>query len=321
MLYPCIHERSFPDEKDLAQGNNISLTTTHLGTELCIFLVLSQDIVMSFSPKHYAPPQSFRRAWQDVAEACSRHELWITLGWQDIKQRYRRSVLGPFWITLAAGISSLAMGFLYGMLFHIPLREFLPYVTIGIVLWNVVQGALTDGVEVFIENEGLIKQLPAPVSVHVFRLMYRHMIFLLHNFVVIVLVLAVFPSTWSWADLSFIPGIFLIIVNAFWVTLVIGTLATRFRDIVPMMTSVVQLLFFVTPIIWTQHSLLEQGSWKSKVVEINPLFHFLEIVRAPLLGQSQSLYHWLIVLAITVLGWLFALFVLRNYRNRVPYWV
>ena len=136
--------------------------------------------------QHYTDPHTFSRAWRDISEAFSRRELWVHLGLQDIKQRYRRSVLGPFWITIAAAISSLTMGFLYATLFHRSLHEFLPHVTIGFVFWSIIQGALVDGSEVFIENEGLIKQLPAPISVHVFRLIFRQFLFLAHNFIIII---------------------------------------------------------------------------------------------------------------------------------------
>ena len=104
------------------------------------------------------------RAWGDLVAGFGKRELWLHLGWQDIKQRYRRSVLGPFWITIATGATAVAMGLLYSKLFKLPLAEHLPYVTLGLIIWNLINAAILEGADVFVANEGLIKQLPTPLS-------------------------------------------------------------------------------------------------------------------------------------------------------------
>ena len=110
---------------------------------------------------------TFRRAVADLRQGLSQRELWLSLGWQDIKQRYRRSTLGPLWITIATGVMAVALGLLYSILFQIPLAEFLPHVTVGLIMWGFISGCIKEGSEVFIANEGLIKQLPSALSVHV----------------------------------------------------------------------------------------------------------------------------------------------------------
>ena len=266
--------------------------------------------------------RTFRRARRDLVDGFTRRELWLHLGWQDIKQRYRRSVLGPFWITIATGTTAVAMGGLYSKLFHLELAEHLPYVTLGLIVWNLINAAILEGAEVFVANEGLIKQLPTPLSVHVYRLVWRQMILFAHNLVIYVVIAIIFPKAWSWADLSFIPALLLIMLNCVWVALCFGILATRYRDISPLLFSLVQLLFYVTPIIWNDATLRQQGAdrW-AKIIELNPLLHYLDIVRAPLLGDTQELRHWLVVLTLTVIGWIVAMLALRQYRARVPYWV
>jgi len=243
-----------------------------------------------------AQSRTFYRAWRDLADGYRRRELWAHLGWQDIKQRYRRSVLGPFWITIATGTTAVAMGGLYSKLFKLELSEHLPYVTLGLIIWNLINAAILEGADVFVANEGLIKQLPTPLSVHVYRLVWRQMILFAHNFV--------------------------IMLNCVWVALCFGILATRYRDISPLLFSVVQLLFFMTPIIWNEATLQQQGAGKwAKIVELNPLLHYLDIVRAPLLGADQELRHWVVVLVLTAIGWILAALAMRQYRARVPYWV
>lgn len=266
--------------------------------------------------------RTLRRAIRDLTEGYRRHELWLHLGWQDIKQRYRRSVLGPFWITIATGSAAVAMGGLYSKLFHLELSVHLPYVTLGLIVWNLINASILEGADVFIANEGLIKQLPTPLSVHVYRLVWRQMILFAHNIVIYLIVAIIFPKPWSWADLSVIPALALIMLNCVWVSICFGVLATRYRDVGPLLSSVVQLLFYMTPIVWNDAYLRQQADnrWR-RAIEFNPLLHYLDIVRAPLLGARQELHHWAVVLALTVIGWTMAVVVLRQYRARVAYWV
>jgi ABC-2 type transport system permease protein len=269
-----------------------------------------------------AQSKTFRRAVSDLAEGIGRHQLWLHLGWQDIKQRYRRSLLGPIWITIATATTAVAMGGLYSKLFHLELSEHLPYVTLGLIIWGLISASILEGAEVFVANEGLIKQLPTPLSVHVYRLVWRQALLFAHNIVIYVIIAMIYPKPWSWADLSVIPALVLIMLNCIWASLVFGIVGTRFRDIGPLLNSIVQLLFFMTPIIWNDATLARQGAGRwGEIIEFNPLLHYLDIVRAPLLGAQQDLRHWLVVIVLTVIGWVLAAVAMRQYRSRVPYWV
>jgi ABC-2 type transport system permease protein len=270
--------------------------------------------------------QTLSRAFRDLREGYGQRELWLSLGWQDIKQRYRRSVIGPFWITIATGVQAAAMGVLYSALLDQPISEFLPYVTVGLIIWNLISASILEGSEVFVANEGLIKQLPSALSVHIYRLVWRQLLLLAHNLVIYVVILAVF-GVWrdlTWASLTAIPALVLIIMNSLWVSFVFGIFATRYRDIAPILGSLILLLFVLTPIMWTTEALSGAGgqiSERAKLAEINPLFHYLAIIRDPMIGQPQKAYHWYIVIAITAVGWLLAIHAMRKYRARVPYWV
>jgi ABC-2 type transport system permease protein len=269
-----------------------------------------------------AQSRTMGRAWDDLVAGFGKRELWLHLGWQDIKQRYRRSVLGPFWITIATGATAVAMGLLYSKLFKLPLEEHLPYITLGLIVWNLINAAILEGADVFVANEGLIKQLPTPLSVHVYRLVWRQMILFAHNIIIFVVIAIIYPKPWKWTDLAVIPALGLIVLNCVWVALCFGILATRYRDISPLLFSLVQLLFFMTPIIWNEATLQQQGAGAyAKIVELNPLLHYLDIVRAPLLGADQEVRHWVVVLTLTVIGWTLAAVAMRQYRARVPYWV
>ncbi|MEY1672687.1 ABC transporter permease [Gordonia sp. ABKF26] len=268
--------------------------------------------------------RSFARAVKDLGDGFASRELWFHLGWQDIKQRYRRSVLGPLWIVIATGVTAIAMGLLYGELFGMDIKVFLPYVALGFIFWNFISSSILEGAEVFSKNEGLIKQLPAPVSVHVYRVVWRALIIFAHNVVIIVILFLIFPPPLNWTVTLIVPALVLYVLNSIWVTIVFGILSTRFRDIGQLLTTVVQLVFFMTPIIWTTQSLgnsTGETSSRLKLVELNPMFHYLEIARGPLLGEPVEFYHWAVVLGCTAVGWVLAMMVMRNYRARVAYWV
>lgn len=274
-----------------------------------------------------APPSqsvTFGAAWKDLRQGFQQRELWLVLGWQDIKQRYRRSTLGPLWITVATGVMAIALGLLYSMLFQQDLATFLPHVAVGLIIWGFISGCIKEGAEVFIDNEGLIKQLPSALSVHVYRLVWKQFLFLLHNLVIWLALLVIFRPALGWEVLLVIPAMLLILLNGIWVTMLFGIIATRFRDVAPLLESLVQLAFYMTPIVWTTRTLEAQGgdvADRAKLAQINPLYHYLEIIRAPMIGESVAGYHWIVVGVCTVVGLVLTLLAMRTWRFRVSYWV
>lgn len=292
------------------------------------------------------PPRARGRSWSravdDIREGLGNRELWTHLGWQDIKQRYRRSVLGPLWITMSMGVTAIGLGLLYSQLFQAEIGTFLPYLTVGFIVWGFIIGCLTEGADTFIANEALIKHLPAPVSVYALRTVWRLAIMFGHNLIVYVAVLAVFYSDLaepykiikdgtigqpglSWAALLAIPAFLMLLVNGVWVALLFGIVSTRFRDVPQVITALSSLLFFMTPIVWSADILYknfgDQGDWRFLITDLNPIYHYIELIRAPMIGNQQAWTHWVVVAGFTVAGWALTLLVLRNYRARVSYWV
>jgi ABC-2 type transport system permease protein len=265
------------------------------------------------------------RALQDLRVGWTQRQLWGHLGWQDIRQRYRRSVLGPIWITISMAVTAVALGVLYAGLFGNSLEEQLPYILVGFIVWAFISGCILEGADVFIANEGLIKHLPAPVSVHVYRLVWRQTLLFAHNLLVYVAMLVIFPRDLQWTGLAAFPAFLLLALNGVWVALLLGMASARFRDLNPIVGSVVQLMFFLTPIVWIYEDFLNSENpaiaERARLAELNPFLHYIEIIRRPMLGMDQHWHHWFVVLAITVVGWALTLWALRRYRARVSYWV
>jgi ABC-2 type transport system permease protein len=269
--------------------------------------------------------RTWRAAFYDLRSGWNQRQLWGHLGWQDIRQRYRRSVLGPIWISITMAVTAIALGVLYAGLFGNDLSKQLPNVLVGFIIWGFISGCIADGSEMFISNVGLITHLPAPLSVHLYRLLWRQVLFFLHNLVVYAVMLVVFPQHLHWSDLSAFPAFALLVLNGAWVALLLGIFTTRFRDLAPIIASIVQLAFFLTPIVWVYADFLHSSNHaiaeRAQLAELNPFLHFVEFLRRPMLGQPQELRFWVVVLCITVAGWALTLFALRRYRSRVSYWV
>ena len=257
------------------------------------------------------------KALTDIYEGLNRWELWGTLGWHDIRHRYRRSIIGPFWITLSMGIMVGALGFLYAQFFGQPIRNYLPFLALGIIIWGFISSLILEGCVVFIASESVIRQLRAPLSIHVFRVLWRNLIIFAHNMViylVIMLIFGIWPGTRA---LLAVPGMLILCLNGVWASFLVGLLSTRFRDIPMITANIIQILFFFTPIIWN----IDQLRTSKLVAELNPFYHLVEIVRMPLLGHSPPLSTWLVGLAVTAVGYVVALGFFVRFRARIAYWV
>lgn len=259
----------------------------------------------------YAP------ALLDIAQGARAVHLWGALGWQDIRQRYRRSKLGPFWLTISMGVLVGALGALYAGLFNIDVAAYLPFIAIGFIVWGLISGLITDGCTTFINAESIIKQVSLPLSVHVYRVVWRTLIIFAHNAVIFVVVAILFSIRPGWAGLLALPGVALLCLNGVWVGLLLGLLSARYRDVPQIVASFVQVTFFLTPIIW-QPELLPERAF---VLDFNPFFHFVELVRAPALGRPPELVSWLAAVGLTLAGWLVTLLLYCRYRWRIAYWL
>lgn len=255
-------------------------------------------------------------AFGDLREAVERWPLWTRLAWQDVVLRYRRSIIGPFWLTLSMGTMVIALTIVYGDIFNMTLADFLPYLTAGLLVWGLIQACISEGCQTFIEGEWIIKQLNIPLLMFPLRVVCRNLIIFAHNLVIYLIVLAIFPVSVGWSVLAAIPGVILILINAIWLTTLLGMLSARFRDLPQIIASILQIAFFATPVIWRSDLIS-----KKSIFLANPFYHFLEIVRAPLLGQTPALSTWVVVLVITFTGIVATSMLYYLRRSRVAFWV
>lgn len=261
--------------------------------------------------------RNFIKARTDIIQGWGKRELWVTMGLQEIRQRYRRSKLGPFWITISMGVMVMALGTLYGTIFGQDLSDYLPYLSAGFVIWGFISGMILEGVSAFIQAEGLIKQLPAPLSIYIYRVAWTNLIIFGHN-ILIFFVVSIWYGKLPNLNLALaIPAIFILLLNGIWIGLLLGLLSGRFRDIPPIIGSLVQIMFFITPIIWNMDML--RG--RTVVLDSNPFYYLVELLRAPLLGSIPTLSIMTGAILITIIGWTLTMIVYSALRWRLPYWV
>src|SRR5215472_2370704 len=253
----------------------------------------------------------------DLADGLFRSWLWTTLAHQDLKLRYRGSILGPFWQTITTAVMIGAMGLIYAELFHTPLEHYLPLLSAGLVFWQFTAGMITEGCSTFYSVQGIIQQVKLPFSLHAYRLVYRNFLILPHNFVIFPIVFAIFPKPVVWLQVFGLgPGLILILLNGVWVSIFLGMISARFRDVPPIVGSIVQVVFFITPIFWPAAA-LGRHRW---LVDFNPIYAAIDILRAPLLGQPTEPHSWLILAVVTVLGCTGTFFFFARFRSRIAYW-
>lgn len=253
----------------------------------------------------------------DLLEAIRNHAVWSTLAWQDIRQRYRRSVLGPLWITLTMVVTIAGMGPLYAALFKVNIREFVPYLALGIISWGLISMLILEGCATFVGADALIRSIKLPITMHAFRMVYRNVVVFLHNvlaYVPFMIYLGIKP-TWTW--LLAIPGVGLVLLASFPVAIILGLFCARFRDMQQIVGSIVQLAFFLTPIFWKPDSL---GS-RIAFAKYNPLYMFIDVIRGPVLGYIPGANVYIGTGLVIVVLYAVAIPLFVRFRPRVAFWV
>ena len=256
---------------------------------------------------------------KDIFLSFKDSRLPIYLAYSDIRQRYRRSSLGPFWITISMGVTIACIGIIFGSIFKSPMNEFLPFLSAGLILWGFISSVLTEATTVFPNAEGIIRQLPIPLFSHIFRMIMRNVYILAHNLLVLPIVYLCVRKNIEVSVLLFIPGFFILLINLAWMSVILSILCARFRDLTQIVGSILQVFFYITPIIWMPTLLPSRAALM--VLEPNPFYHLLSISRNPLLGVSIDPSNWFVSICMALIGSLVALVFFNNYRKRIAYWI
>jgi len=242
------------------------------------------------------------------------------LAWQDIRQAYRRSAVGPFWLTIGMSVQIATMGFVFGLIFEADLPDYLPFLAASIVFWGFISTTINEGCLTFISAEAMIKQLNLPFYKYVFRTIFRNLFTTGHNIIILPFVWIFFFKFPGWQILAVVPGLAILVLNLGWVAWLLGMVSARYRDLPPIMASVTTIAFYVTPVMWYP-SLIGDNNLAHLLLGLNPFYHWLQIVRLPILGDWPTWQNWGLSLLSAAIGWSVTLLAHRKYKNLIAYWV
>ena len=256
--------------------------------------------------------------FKEMRAIVAQWPIWFMLGTQDIKLKYRRSSIGPFWITISMAVTIYSMGFLYGHLFKVDLSAYFPYLASGLIGWSFISTLIIEGSNAFIEAENYIRNQETSMSLFMMRLILRNIIIFIHNLLAFIPILFMFHVGISFKVLLLIPGLCIVGLNAiFWGTL-LAIIGTRYRDFAQIITSIIQVIFFLTPIMWLPTSLPPRFEW---VTQYNPFNQFLNLIRKPMINQVVDLSNLLIVLCVSIVGFLLYFMFMKKYKHRIVFWL
>ncbi|MBP9722255.1 MAG: ABC transporter permease [Gammaproteobacteria bacterium] len=265
---------------------------------------------------------SVRPAFEELAGIFSGWRVWITLAWDDIRLRYRRSSLGPFWITLSMAIKIYFMGFLYGHLFKVDTSQYFPFLASGIIVWTTVGALINDSSLVFIESETYLRNMKISYLHLILRVIVRNIIIFAHNILAYVPVIIYFASGLNnfsiFNLLLFLPNLIIVLLMFVFITSIIAIIGTRFRDMQLIIDSVLQVVFFMTPIMWLPSLLPDRYQW---LVMVNPFYHIVNLIRAPLLGQQVELTSYAVVLIFSFFSFIVFYYLINRCKYRIIFWL
>lgn len=265
---------------------------------------------------HQAAPHQDRKQ-NDLLTAITAYELWSFLARQDIKIKYRRSKIGPFWITLSMAVFCVALGVVYSQLFKTEISELLPFLSVGFVVWSLVASNVGEMPNLFVDNASYIKDMRINPLTILLRVLTRNVIVFGHNLLIVLGIYLYFGIWPGWTGLLALPGFLLVILNLAVIGIPLSIVGARFRDLAQITQSILQVMFFITPIFWFPR-LLPEGSW---VTAANPVAYFIDLVRSPLLGQAPQFVSWGVSALTLVTASIIAVWVYRRKSARIAFWV
>lgn len=216
------------------------------------------------------------------------------LAWYDVRHRYARSVIGPFWITLQTAIFVTCIGFVFSAISNVSVQDFLPYFAVSFVLWTFLSGTVNNATTTLLGAGGFIKDRGLPAYVFFVQCFFRHLLFLAHNIAVPAALFLVLGGTSVPNLLMAVPGLVLFAAVVLCLSLCTGALATRYRDVQPLVESMVNLAFLASPIMWKPDLLVD----RAYLLDFNPVVHLLAIWREPMLDGVMPWDSYAVVLVI-----------------------
>ncbi|MCB1509492.1 MAG: ABC transporter permease [Hyphomicrobiaceae bacterium] len=259
-------------------------------------------------------------ARDDFIEALQKRYLWLTLGYIELKRRYRRTILGPFWAAGHIALYVVCVGFIFSSVLATDRATYIPYLATSFVAWMLVYNTLQESSGAFVSASSLRQQIPVPYFHFILLTLWRNILVHIHNYSLILIVSLFYGFKMTWfTTLLLIPGYILVMLNLLWLALLFATLAARYRDVTQLVAAIIQVMVFVTPIFYSPDMLTKFQ--RIYVLTPNLLYHLTVVLRDPLLGKLPPVSSYYILVFTAIFGNLLAWWLFGKKRNQIIYWI
>ena len=255
---------------------------------------------------------------EELVDGLHHWRVWHLLGLNDLRHRYARSRFGQFWLTLSTAVMIGVLTIVWSLLWKAPLRDLMPFIGIGIIMWTFLSQVLIDCTAVFVTHSNFYRNQKMNFSVSVYSVIYKNTMILAHSLIIIVVLVVAFGVPINWYLLQIVPGLVLTWVMMAWTGYVIAMTCVRYRDIIQVINTWLTVWFFVTPVMWKPDFLATEYHF---IIDYNPLAQFLDLLRNPFLGVPVSAHTWITTIAIALGGGLLSIPLIGRYRRRVIFWM
>lgn len=249
--------------------------------------------------------------------AFFRWQTWTGLGWSDFWIAHRRAILGPLWQIVQVGVWVVGLSVIFRQVLADSYADYLAYVALGVIFWNFMANSLTTGIQSFRQSAELIRNVNNPILIYPLRLLINNLSKFAFQFIVFFLVLPWTSVAPCAETMLVVPGLLLLMITVVWSTSLSALIGVRFRDAQFALQAVMRFLFFATPVFWLPSGLGQREYFAT----LNPFTHYLEVVRAPLLGQAPSLTAWIVVTTITLVGAGITIILIGRFRREIVFWL
>jgi lipopolysaccharide transport system permease protein len=274
-------------------------------------------------PRHYVVARGslaseLAAAGQDFVHSFQMARLWIALAFNDILARYRGSLLGPFWITLSTAAFVVGIALVYGSLMHVSNEKYVPWIATGVVMWNYFASSILEAGDSYLAGSAIIRASSIPLPLFVLRVIFRNMLNFGHQLVVVLVVALWYHYLLKINLPMFVFGFALVLLNLSWISFFTAIVAARFRDIQQVNATLLQLIFFISPVIWIPG---EMAGARGILLLANPFAHMLDVTRNPLLGAPVHMISVQYLLVMAAGGWLVTYFLYATVRRRIVHYL
>lgn len=262
----------------------------------------------------------FLQGIRDFKKSIKFHQLVKILISLDIKRRYRRSYLGPFWTTLSLAINILIVTAIFTSIGDGSIWTNLPYTAIGVLLWHFISTNALESCDTFIQASTIIRQANAPIFVYIYRVIFRNLVFFLHNLIIILLIFIIAPWHIGLNLLYAFAGFLFLLVNIFSLATLLSIFTARFRDIGQLVTNLLPIIFYITPIIW-KRGFTEIVNKFDSIIVFNPVYSSISVIREPLLGHVVDINCWYVIFIMTPILLATSIYCYGRFSKRVAFWI